>query len=350
MTSTVPHPSAAPGPQGTASAPAQAPAPARASDAPAGLLDHPLRLRWALPVLLLLAALPPLATAAGEDFYIGLATRILIFALAATSLNLVLGFGGMVSFGHAAFVGTGAYAVGILMQHGVASAWIAWPAAALASALFALAVGAISLRTRGVYFIMITLAFAQMLFYLMVSVKAWGGEDGLTLPGRSSLGGGFDLASDTRFYYVALAAFALAFLGIQRLLNARFGHALQAIRENETRMGAIGFPVYRYQLAAFTLAGGLAGLAGALLANQSSFVSPALLQWNQSGLLLVMVILGGVGHLWGGFIGAAAFLLLEEVLAAYTIHWQFILGAVLLLVVLSAPRGLAGLLQRERRA
>ncbi|WP_295856012.1 branched-chain amino acid ABC transporter permease [uncultured Xylophilus sp.] len=318
--------------------------------APAGLLDHALRPRWTVPVLLLLAVLPFAARAIGEDFYIGLATRILIFALAATSLNLVLGFGGMVSFGHAAFIGMGAYAVGILMQQGIASAWIAWPAAVLASALFAFAVGAVSLRTRGVYFIMITLAFAQMLFYLMVSIKAWGGEDGLTLAGRSVLGGGVDLADDTRFYYVVLVLFVLAFLGIQRLLNARFGHVLQAIRENETRMGAIGFPVYRYQLAAFTLAGAIAGLAGALLANQSSFVSPSLLQWNQSGLLLVMVILGGVGHVWGGFIGAVVFLLLEEILAAYTIHWQFGLGAVLLLVVLVAPHGLAGLLQRRRSA
>ncbi|MCS4510524.1 branched-chain amino acid ABC transporter permease [Xylophilus ampelinus] len=320
------------------------------ADAPHGLLDHALHLRWTVPVLLVLAALPWAAAALGEDFYVGLATRILVFALAATSLNLILGFGGMVSFGHAAFIGTGAYTVGILMQQGVMSAWIAWPAALLVSALFALMVGAISLRTRGVYFIMITLAFAQMLYYLMVSVKAWGGEDGLTLPGRSTVGGGFDLANDTRFYYVVLALFVLAFLGIQRLLNARFGHVLQAIRENETRMGAIGFPVYRYQLVAFTLAGALAGLAGALLANQSSFVSPSLLQWNQSGLLLVMVILGGVGHLWGGFIGAVVFLLLEEILAAYTIHWQFGLGAVLLLVVLVAPQGLAGFLRRRKPA
>ncbi|MFE8645916.1 branched-chain amino acid ABC transporter permease [Sphingomonas sp. NCPPB 2930] len=337
--SSLPAGSASAAPQAIASAPV-----------PRGLLDHALHLRWTVPVLAVLAALPLVAAALGEDFYVGLATRILIFALAATSLNLVLGFGGMVSFGHAAFIGTGAYTVGILMQQGVVSAWIAWPAAVLVSALFALAVGAVSLRTRGVYFIMITLAFAQMLYYLMVSVKAWGGEDGLTLPGRSVVGGGFDLASDTRFYYVVLALFVLAFLAIQRLLNARFGHVLQAIRENETRMGAIGFPVYRYQLVAFTLAGALAGLAGALLANQSSFVSPSLLQWNQSGLLLVMVILGGVGHLWGGFIGAVVFLLLEEILAAYTIHWQFGLGAVLLLVVLVAPQGLAGFLRRRKMA
>jgi branched-chain amino acid transport system permease protein len=310
------------------------------------LLDHPLHWRWALALLLVLLALPWLAAALGEEFYIVLASRILIFALAATSLNLILGFGGMVSFGHAAFVGLGAYAIGILLQAGVASAWVAWPLAVAVSALFALAIGAISLRTKGVYFIMITLAFAQMLYYLLVSLKAYGGDDGLSLPGRSVIAPGIDLSHDRSFYYVALAVFVLAFLAVQRLLNARFGHTLQAIRENETRMAAIGFPVYRHKLAAFTLAGALAGLAGVLVANQGGFVSPALLQWNQSGMLMIMVILGGVGQLYGGLIGAAVFLLLEEVLSSYTIHWQLGLGAVLLAVVLLAPNGLGGLLQR----
>ncbi len=315
-----------------------------------GLLDHALQRRWSLPLLALLILLPTAATVLGEAFYIGVASRILIFALAATSLNLILGFGGMVSFGHAAFVGVGAYTVGILMQGGITSAWIAWPAAVLAGALFALAIGAISLRTKGVYFIMITLAFAQMLYYLMVSLKAYGGDDGLSLPSRSSLGLGLDLGNDASFYYAVLALFVLAFVAIQRLLNARFGHALQAIRENETRMTAIGFPVYRYKLVAFTLAGALAGLAGALLANQGSFVSPAMLQWSQSGMLMIMVILGGVGHLYGGVIGAAVFLLLEEVLSTHTIHWQFGLGAVLLAVVLLAPNGLMSLWRRRVRA
>jgi branched-chain amino acid transport system permease protein len=208
-------------------------------------------------------------------------------------------------------------------------------------------VGLVSLRTQGVYFIMITLAFAQMLYYLMVSLKAYGGEDGLPLPARSQVGLGIDLADDAQFYYAVLAVFALVFLALWRLLNARFGHALQGIRENETRMEAIGFPVYRYKLAAFTLAGAIAGLAGALLANQGSFVSPAMLQWSQSGMLLVMVILGGVGHLYGPLAGAALFLLLEEVLVAYTIHWQFGLGAVLLAVVLLAPNGLLSLVRRK---
>ncbi len=318
-------------------------APARAASG----LDHALRAPWALVLLALLVALPPAATATGGEFYIGLASRILAFALAATSLNLILGFGGMVSFGHAAFLGIGAYATAILAQHGVTSAWVAWPAAMAVAALAAAVVGAISLRTQGVYFIMITLAFAQMLYFLMVSLKAYGGDDGINLAGRSRVAQGFDLADDTHFYYVVLALSALGFLGVWRLLNARFGHTLQAIRENETRMQAIGFATGHYKLAAFTLAGALAGLSGALLANQGGFVSPALMQWHQSGVLMVMVILGGVGHLWGGVIGAAAFLLLEEFLSHYTQHWQFALGAILLAVVLAAPNGLTSLWRKR---
>lgn len=313
------------------------------------LLDHRLRPVIALALLAALALLPTVAQALGEDFYIGVASRILIFALAATSLNLILGFGGMVSFGHAAFVGVGAYTVGVLMQSGWASAWIAWPAALLVGGMFALLIGAVSLRTQGVYFIMITLAFAQMLFYLAVSLKAWGGEDGLSLPGRSTLGAGVDMANDTQFYYVVLGVFTVIFLLVHRVLNARFGHVLQGIRENETRMAALGIPVFRYKLVAFTLAGALAGLAGALLANQGGFVSPSLMQWSQSGMLMIMVILGGVGHLYGGLVGAVVFLLIEEVLVAYTIHWQFGLGAALLAVVLLAPNGVLSLSRWMRR-
>ena len=313
-----------------------------------GLLDHPLHVRRALVLLVALAALPFIAQATGQEFYIGVAARILIFALAATSLNLILGFGGMVSFGHAAFLGIGAYSVAVLMFHGVTSAWIAWPLAVLVSALFALVIGFISLRTKGVYFIMITLAFAQMLYYVAVSVKAYGGDDGLAMTARSDVLAGFDMANDRNFYFVVLVLFALAFVGVQRLLNARFGHTLQAIRENETRMIAIGFPVYRYKLVAFTIAGALAGLSGVLLVNLNSFASPSMLQWHQSGVLMMMVILGGVGHLYGALIGATAFLLLEEILAGYTIHWQFGLGALLLLVVLVAPNGLMSLANRNR--
>jgi len=312
------------------------------------LLHHRGQRRWIFwPLLALLAALPPLLTAIGLEFYVGVASRVLIFAIAASSLNLILGFGGLVSFGHAAFVGLGAYTVGILMDAGVASAFVAWPAAMLVSGLAAALIGAVSLRTRGVYFIMITLAFAQMFYYLMVSLKAYGGEDGLPLPARSALAG-FDLKDDANFYWVALALFAAVMLGLQRLVNSPFGWLLQGAKENETRIGATGGRVFALQWQAFVLAGAIAGLAGALLANLNGLVTPHLMHWSQSGQLMVMVIIGGAGALWGGTLGAAVLLLLEELLSGYTLHWQMALGLVLLAVVLFAPRGLAGLWRRAR--
>lgn len=310
-------------------------------------LDHPLHVRWGAGLLLFLLLLPTVLQAVEQDFYVGVASRILIFALAASSLNLVLGFGGMVSFGHAAFVGLGGYAVGVLMQHGVASVWLAWPLAALVAGLAAALIGVVSLRTQGVYFIMITLAFAQMLYYLAVSLKVYGGDDGLMLAARNTLElgvAGVDLSSDNAFYYTVLALFVAVFLAVHRWVNSPWGHALQAVRDNGERMAALGHPVLRIRLTAFVLGGALAGLAGALLANQASFVSPAGMAWSQSGMLMVMVILGGVGRLYGGLAGAALFLLAEELLAAHTIHWQFGLGLVLLAVVLRAPNGLLSLL------
>ena len=311
-------------------------------------LDHDLKWRWSGLVLLALIALPFVANSFGEAFYIALATRILIFALAATSLNLILGFGGMVSFGHAAFLGVGAYTVVILSQMGVVDAWVAWPTAMVVAGLFALLIGAVSLRTQGVYFIMITLAFAQMMYYLVVSFKAYGGDDGMSLPARSRIGF-LDMSNDTHFYYVTLLACVAVLVLIARVLNARFGHVLQAIRENEVRMQSLGYAVFRYKLCAFVMSGALAGLAGALLANQSGFVSPAMMQWSQSGMLMMMVILGGVGHLYGGVWGAIVFLLLEETLSHFTIHWQLGLGALLLMVVLLLPNGLTSALTHLRK-
>ena len=311
-------------------------------------LDHDLKWPWFVLVLLALIALPFVANVFGEAFYIALATRILIFALAATSLNLILGFGGMVSFGHAAFLGVGAYTVVILSQMGVVDAWVAWPTAMVVAGLFALLIGAVSLRTQGVYFIMITLAFAQMMYYLVVSFKAYGGDDGMSLPARSRIGF-LDMSNDTHFYYVTLLACVAVLVLIARVLNARFGHVLQAIRENEVRMQSLGYAVFRYKLCAFVMSGALAGLAGALLANQSGFVSPAMMQWSQSGMLMMMVILGGVGHLYGGVWGAIVFLLLEEILSHFTIHWQLGLGALLLMVVLLLPNGLTSALTHLRK-
>jgi branched-chain amino acid transport system permease protein len=312
-------------------------------------MHHPLSRLWVLLLLLaLLVAFPFAANAAGETFYIGVVSRLLIFSLAATSLNLILGFGGMVSLGHAAYFGVGAYTVAILMRYGVLSAWISWPAACLAGALLALIIGLISLRTKGVYFIMITLAFAQMIYYIFVSLNAYGGEDGMSLPQRSALG--INLASNTVFYYVVLALFAVAICLVHRLVNSRFGRVLQAVRENETRMEAIGYPVFRYKLVCFVIAGALASLAGALLANLTLMVSPNLVHWTQSGSLIVMVILGGIGYFSAGIIGAVTMLLLEEILSSYTIHWQLGLGFILLAVVLFLPAGLASVFERFKRA
>ena len=289
-----------------------------------------------------LIALPWLLQAFDQGFYVSFASRMLIFALAATSLNLVIGFGGMVSFGHAAFFGAGAYCVAILAESGVLAATLAWPLAVGVSALLALLIGAISLRTRGVYFIMITLAFAQMAFYLVVSLKAWGGDDGLLLLRRSSFGS-LDLKDDTTFYFIVLTMLALVLMALDRLAHSRFGRVIQSIRENETRMEAIGYPVFYYKLVCFVIGGGLAGLSGALLVNQTGLASPNLLHWMQSGTLMVMIVIGGVGSVFGGVAGAVLLLLCEEFFVEISPHWQIGLGLVLLAVVLWAPLGIAGL-------
>jgi branched-chain amino acid transport system permease protein len=308
----------------------------------------------AIAVFLLLAIFPLVMQAMDNLFYVSFASRVLIYAIAATSLNLVLGYGGMVSFGHAAFFGGGAFVVGILAVEGLRSAWIAWPIAIAVAALAALVIGALSLRTRGVYFIMITLAFAQMIYYIFVSLKAYGGDDGLQLPGRSTLGFG-TLGNDLVWYYVVLSILAAVLYAMHRLVHSRFGRVIAAIRENEARAEAIGFPVYRYQLLCFVIAGGIGGLAGALIANQSSYVSPSLLHWIQSGTLMIMVILGGVGRFWGGPVGAAVLLALEELfsgsplLGPYSLHWQLPVGIILLAVVLLAPQGIAGAFSKKRQ-
>jgi branched-chain amino acid transport system permease protein len=295
-----------------------------------------------LAAVLAAAALFPFAAEAlGGGYYVGLATRVMIYALAATSLNLVLGYGGMISFGHAAFFGVGAYTVAILAQEGVVSALAAWPLAVAAGAGCALVIGAVSLRTRGLYFIMITLAFAQMLYYFFVSLKAYGGDDGINLAARSQVPA-LDLRDETAFYFLVLAVLAACLYLLRRLGGSRFGAVLRGIRENETRMTALGYSTYRYRLVCFTIAGGVAGLAGALIANQAGFVSPNLLHWTQSGTLLIMLILGGVGLLYGGVAGAAAMLLLEEILSSWTGYWKLGLGIVLLFVVLRAPGGIGG--------
>ncbi len=323
----------------------------------------PARLALLLAALALLAV-PILAQLLDQPFYLRFATRVLVMALAAISLDLILGYGGMVSFGHAAFLGIGAYVTGILAVHaanaeplllwpvvlpGSDNAFIVWPLAMAAAALAALVIGLVSLRSSGVQFIMITLAFAQMLYFFFIALQKYGGEDGLQMPARSRFGA-FDLGDKRVFYYLVLALLMAALGFCHRLVRSRFGMVIRGCRQNERRMRALGFPTFRYRLCCFVIAGALAGLAGALLANSQDYVSPADMSWQRSGELIVMVVLGGMGTLLGPILGAAAYLLLELVLGGWTEHWAIIFGPLLILLVLFARRGLWGLVARPEAA
>ncbi len=319
-------------------------------------------------LFLLLAAifltlLPAAAHLSGNPYLLSLASRILIYGLAAASLDLLLGYGAMISLGHAAYVGIGAYAVGILHLHlgagdlppalalladSTASGLAILPLAVLAASLAALVIGALCLRTTGMHFIMITLAFAQMLYYFFISLEAYGGDDGLSLMSRSGLPL-VNLDNDTHFYYFCLFCLVLFLYLASRLVHSRFGLILRGAGDNERRARGLGVNTGRYRLALFTIAGGSAGLAGALLANHSEFVSPGLLNWTLSGELMVMVLLGGIGTLFGPVVGAAVYLLLEEGLNMYTEHWMAYMGPLLVLAVLFARNGLFPLLISERR-
>ena len=307
-----------------------------------------LRTIVGLLLLLALVLLPVYVEMTGSRFLLTLFTRIVILALAAVSLNLILGYGGMMSFGHAAYLGIGGYAVGILAFEGVTTGFVQWPVALLVSAFFALVIGALSLRTRGVYFIMITLAFAQMAYYIVAGLARYGGDDGLTIQKRSQFLSPINLSNKVQFYYICLALLCAAIYLVWRLVNSRFGMAVQGARSNDMRMRAIGFPTYRYKLICFVIAGTLCGLAGALLANHTDFVSPAMMYWTRSGDLIIMVVLGGMGSTFGPLFGAVALLVLEEVLSGITEYWQIILGPLLLLVVLFARGGIDGLLGKVR--
>jgi branched-chain amino acid transport system permease protein len=299
-------------------------------------------------VIAILALVPVYSGVTGNTFIMSLFTRIVILAIAAVSLNLIMGFGGMVSFGHAVYLGIGGYAVGILAKEGINSGLLQWPLAVVASALFALTVGALSLRTRGVYFIMITLAFAQMIYYVAIGLDRYGGDDGMTIYKRSQFGTVIDLSNKTTFYYLCLALLLATIYLVWRLVHSRFGMVIQGARSNERRMRAIGFPTYHYKLVCFVIAGMLCGLAGVLLANHTDFISPALMHWTRSGDLIVMAVLGGMGTVFGPVIGAVALLVLEETLSGITEYWQIILGPLFLLVVLFARGGIDGLLTGMR--
>lgn len=308
-------------------------------------------------LLIVLALIPLLASVFDNPFLITMFNRALIFALAAVALDFIMGYGRMVSFGHAAFFALGAYTVGILSMHvmqslplafgwaGTNEALLAWPLAMLVSGLYALIVGLISLRTSGVYFIMITLAFAQLIFFVVISLSQYGGQDGMALWGRNTLAG-FELDDPVRFYYLCFGLLLAVLYLLHRIVNSRFGRVIQGSRQNELRMRALGFDPFRYRLTAFVISGALTGLAGALLANNNEFIDPTLASWMQSGNFLVIVLLGGISSLIGPVYGALTLLLMEEMLISITEHWQIILGPLLILVVLFFRGGIYGTLRR----
>jgi branched-chain amino acid transport system permease protein len=295
-------------------------------------------------IFIAFALVPFFAQFGTESYLLSLIGRVMIFAIAALALDLLVGYGALVSFGHAAFIGIGAYAVGILSKHGFGDALISLPVALLASALFAWLTGIVCLRTKGVYFIMITLAFGQMAFFTASSLAPYGGDDGLTVAARNTLLGLPLLKNDRFFYYFVFACLLGTYLLCRALVNSRFGRVFRGSMENETRLATLGFHVYRFQLAAYVAAGMIGGLSGFLLANATEFVSPAYMSWQRSGELLIMIILGGIGTLNGAIVGTAAFLLLEEWLSGFTEHWKMIFGPFLVLVVLFLRGGLGGLM------
>ncbi|AVX05463.1 high-affinity branched-chain amino acid transport system permease protein [Maritalea myrionectae] len=310
-----------------------------------------------------LLVFPFIATAMDEPFYITLATRVAILSLAAVGLNLALGTGGLVSFGHAAFFGIGGYAMGILASHaqtytpiftwpfvieGTNQMLIIWLVAIVMSGIAALFIGLLSLRTSGVYFIMITLAFAQMIYYFMISWPTYGGEDGLSIYVRNQFPG-VNTLDPASFFYICLVLM-FAGLGLSAMIkNSRFGAALQAARQNEERLAATGIRPFNIKLTAFVISGMITGLAGALMADLNRFISPSMLSWHMSGEIMVLVILGGVGRLYGPVVGALIYIIFEFIFGGMTDYWQFYLGLILLGVVLFARGGAIGLLAGKAR-
>jgi branched-chain amino acid transport system permease protein len=305
-------------------------------------------------ILIVMAVLPLLTQTFDQRYLLSIGTRVVIWSIAAISLNMILGYGGMVSFGHAVFFGIGGYAVGILATHDIASGWIQWPVGILAAALWACLIGALSLRTRGLYFIMITLAFAQLVYYVGVGLEAYGADDGLNIS-RSRFPGLIDLRDKASFYWLCFALLCGTLWFCGRFANSRFGYVIRGAKSNDLRMTALGFPVFRYRLAAFTVAGAFGGLSGILLANEGAYISPAMMSWVKSGDLIVIVVLGGMGSLFGPLYGTIAFFVLEESLKplldliakGWGEYWQIVFGPMLVLVALYARGGIDSLLGRR---
>lgn len=297
---------------------------------------------WILWLLLCLVLLLPLS---GELYYVKLVTRMLIFAIAALSLDLLVGYLGLVSFGHAAFMAVGAYCVGMLAGEGWTSVWLVWPLAMLAGAVFALIVGAISLRCSGLYFIFITLAFSQMLFYAAQSLRAYGGDDGFALAQHNQLTAGLGMGDPIVLFYATVAILLVCLYLGRRLMRSPFGQIAIASRDNEVRLASVGVQSYPYKLLMFVISGAMCALSGALLANLTGFIAPGYVAWLVSGELLVMVILGSVGTLIGPVLGAAVFIGFEHVLSDWTEHWMLVFGPLIVIRVLFLKEGLYGLVR-----
>ena len=310
-------------------------------------------------LIAVLAVVPVLASLVGDSYYVTLVSRILIYALAALGLNLVLGFGGMVSFGHALYIGLGAYAVGILSFYGVTSGYAHLGVAFAATLVLAPLIGWVCLRASGVAFIMITLAFGQMFYFLAISLRQYGGDDGMGLAARSDFGL-LKLDDNVTFYYVIFALLLATLFAFHRLVHARFGMVLRGCKSNERRMKALGIPTLRFKLIAYVISALVCVLAGVLLANLTRFVSPSYMQWSVSGEILLMAVLGGAGTLIGPVVGAAVWLMLEAVLGSLRIglplqlddfvrdHWMLLLGIFVVVVTLTLKAGLYGaLVERE---
>ena len=302
-----------------------------------------------LAVFVVFALVPLYVDLVDEPFYLTLFGRIMIFAIAAVSLDLILGYGGMVSFGHAAYLGIGGYSVAILSFYEIDNGFLQLFVAIVGSAIVAFIIGLICLRTSGLYFIMITLALTQMLYFLGISLETYGGDDGINT-NRSEFYGLIDTYDETTLYYLIFFFLVVCAFISNRIVNSRFGMVVRGSKSNEPRMQAIGFPVFRYKLAAFVIAGTMCGVAGFLLANLSEFVTPEYMHWFRSGEIMIMVLMGGMGTLFGPLVGAGAYLLLEEVISGFTIHWMIVFGPLLLLLVIFFKRGLWGLVPGGRRA
>lgn len=296
-----------------------------------------------LGLLLILAAAPFIFEWIKQPFYLDLLSRALILAIAAVSLNLILGFGGMVSLGHAAYIGIGAYSVGIASYYDFYNGWLHLGLAVGVSAIFALITGAISLRTKGVYFIMITMAFSQMVYFTFLSLEEYGADDGLVIYQRSEFPGWLDMENGTTLYYWIFAILLLTLFFVHRLVHARFGRVIVGSKFNETRMQSLGFNTYRYRLSCYVISAMICGVSGFLLGNFTSFISPDMIGWARSGELIFMVIIGGVSTLFGPVIGTIAFVGLEEFLSKITVYWHLIFGVLLVLLVLYGKGGMHGL-------